>query len=254
VPVGDRASQYAEALDGLVLQGGADISPLAYGEQPIKPEWAGDPVRDKFEISLVQAFTGAGKPILGICRGAQLINVALGGSLHQDIPGHRHDGYDSHWHRVRLESRSGKIPVLFTCPAATEALRVLGAHRIGLIHPPWFTEEMNTQGMNYFRSQGFEVVRSTRISPARPFTEVSPPEVYEWTKTNVPRQAEAVFIGGNGLRAVGTIHALEEALGKPVLTANQVLLWQALRPMGVAPQVTHYGRVFTRQAHPSRRS
>jgi len=156
--------------------------------------------------------------------------------------------------RVRLESRSGKIPVLFTCPAATEALRVLGAHRIGLIHPPWFTEEMNTQGMNYFRSQGFEVVRSTRISPARPFTEVSPPEVYEWTKTNVPRQAEAVFIGGNGLRAVGTIHALEEALGKPVLTANQVLLWQALRPMGVAPQVTQYGRVFTRQAHPSRRS
>ena len=107
LPVGDRASQYAEALDGLVLQGGADISPLAYGEQPIKPEWAGDSMRDRFEISLVQAFTDAGKPILGICRGAQLINVALGGSLHQDIPGHRHDGYDSHWHRVRLESRSG---------------------------------------------------------------------------------------------------------------------------------------------------
>jgi putative glutamine amidotransferase len=107
VPVSDRAADYAQALDGLVLQGGADISPLAYGEQPRKPEWAGDAVRDGFEIALVRAFTAAGKPVLGICRGAQLINVALGGSLHQDIPGHRSDDYDKHSHQVRLESGSG---------------------------------------------------------------------------------------------------------------------------------------------------
>ena len=92
LPVSDRAGEYAQALDGLVLQGGADISPLAYGEAPRKPEWAGDPARDGFEIALVQAFSAANKPILGICRGAQLINVALGGSLHKDIPDHRSDG------------------------------------------------------------------------------------------------------------------------------------------------------------------
>ena len=102
LPASDRANEYARALDGLVLQGGADISPLAYGEEPLKPEWAGDPARDRFEIALVQAFAAAGKPILGICRGAQLVNVALGGSLHQDIPDHRSDGYDRHSHRVRL--------------------------------------------------------------------------------------------------------------------------------------------------------
>jgi putative glutamine amidotransferase len=107
LPVSDRARHYAGTLDGLVLQGGADISPLAYGEQPQKPEWAGDPVRDRFEIALVQAFVDAGKPVLGICRGAQLVNVALGGSLHQDIPDHRSDGYDSHSHAVRLEPGSG---------------------------------------------------------------------------------------------------------------------------------------------------
>jgi putative glutamine amidotransferase len=107
LPVSERAREYARALDGLVLQGGADISPLAYGEQPQKPEWAGDPVRDRFEIALVQAFTAAGKPVLGICRGAQLSNVALGGSLHQDIPNHRSDGYDRHSHQVRLERGSG---------------------------------------------------------------------------------------------------------------------------------------------------
>ena len=105
--------------------------------------------------------------------------------------------------RARLEKRARGIPVVLTCPAATEALRVLGAHRIAVIHPPWFTEEVNAQGMDYFRSQGFEVVLCARITPSRPFTEVPPAEVYEWTKTNVPRQSEAVFIGGNGLRAVG---------------------------------------------------
>ena len=106
LPLSQRAADYAQALDGLVLQGGADISPLAYGEEPLKPEWAGDAVRDGYEIELVRAFTAAGKPVLGICRGAQLINVALGGTLHQDIPAHRSDEYDQHAHEVRLEPGS----------------------------------------------------------------------------------------------------------------------------------------------------
>ena len=107
VPLSQRAADYAQALDGLVLQGGADISPLAYGEAPQKPEWAGDAVRDRYEIELVRAFMAAGKPVLGICRGAQMINVALGGTLHQDVPAHRSDDYDQHAHDVRLEPGSG---------------------------------------------------------------------------------------------------------------------------------------------------
>ena len=107
LPLSERATDYALALDGLVLQGGADISPRAYGEQPLKPEWAGDEMRDRYEIELVRAFSTAGKPVLGICRGAQLINVALGGTLHQDIPAHRSDDYDQHAHAVHLEPGSG---------------------------------------------------------------------------------------------------------------------------------------------------
>lgn len=148
--------------------------------------------------------------------------------------------------RERLQSRSQNIPVLFTCLAATEALRNLGARRVALIHPPWFSEEVNAQGQDYFRSHGFEVVATARISPARTFTEVSPAEVFEWTRRNVPTQADAVFVGGNGLRAVGVIRALEESLRKPVLTANQVLLWQALHLVGAASKVTQYGGVFTK--------
>jgi putative glutamine amidotransferase len=77
---------YAEHLDGLVLQGGADIAPETYGEAPLTPEWSGDRVRDRYEIELFNAFLAVGKPIIGICRGCQLINVAFGGTLFQDIP------------------------------------------------------------------------------------------------------------------------------------------------------------------------
>ena len=103
-------ASYAEHLDGLVLQGGADIAPESYGETPLDPEWAGDRVRDRYEIDLFNAFVAAAKPVIGICRGCQLINVALGGTLFQDIPtqvkqaiSHRDaDLYDQALHDVTL--------------------------------------------------------------------------------------------------------------------------------------------------------
>ena len=147
--------------------------------------------------------------------------------------------------RARLEKRVRSVPVILTCMAAAEALHVIGAHRIALIHPPWFSEEVNARGKDYFRTQGFEAVLCARITPNRSFTEVLPAEVYDWAKANVPRQAEAVFIGGNGLRAIGAIQALEDSLAKPVLTANQVSLWKALRLASPTSVPTQYGRVFT---------
>lgn len=104
-----RLRDYADYLDGLVLQGGADVSPRAYGEEPLRPEWSGDPVRDAYELELVHEFMEAGKPILGICRGMQLLNVALGGSLYQDLPTQRpssvhHESgqYDEHAHAIEF--------------------------------------------------------------------------------------------------------------------------------------------------------
>jgi putative glutamine amidotransferase len=103
-------AHYAEALDGLVLQGGNDLAPESYGETPLKPEWAGDRVRDRYEMELVQAFQAAGKPVFGICRGFQLLNVLHGGTLLQDIPTQRpasrahRDGpsYERHFHEVEI--------------------------------------------------------------------------------------------------------------------------------------------------------
>lgn len=81
-----RLSDYVRELDGLILQGGADVSPESYGEQPLNDAWRGDRVRDRYEIELFWEFMIQEKPILGICRGCQLINVAMGGTLYQDLP------------------------------------------------------------------------------------------------------------------------------------------------------------------------
>lgn len=92
-----------EDIDGLLLQGGADVAPASYGQVPADPAWAGDVLRDRYEIALVEAALAANKPILGICRGAQLLNVALGGTLVQDID-HAVDDALAHrsWHRYEL--------------------------------------------------------------------------------------------------------------------------------------------------------
>lgn len=106
-----------ELLDrcrGLLLQGGTDCAPQSYGETPLKPEWSGDPRRDDYEIRLIQAAAQRNMPILGICRGAQILNVAMGGTLYQDI-GTQVDGalvhrdwepYDELSHPVEIETPS----------------------------------------------------------------------------------------------------------------------------------------------------
>ncbi|WP_341916945.1 type 1 glutamine amidotransferase [Polaromonas sp. YR568] len=76
---------YAQWLDGLVLHGGADVWPGSYGEEPLEERWSGDRVRDDYDKAMVASFEKAGKPVFGICRGLQLLNVAFGGTLYQDI-------------------------------------------------------------------------------------------------------------------------------------------------------------------------
>ena len=101
---------YAERLDGLVLEGGSDMWPGSYGEQPLRAEWSGDRIRDEYEMALLRAFVSRGKPVLGICRGMQVLNVAYGGTLYQDLalqkPGplfHRSAQlYDRNHHQIEL--------------------------------------------------------------------------------------------------------------------------------------------------------
>ena len=85
VPAGSFAEFLAD-LDGFVFQGGSDISPLSYGAIPIEDgRWPGDPMRDAYELRLMDAAISSRKPVFAICRGMQLLNVFFGGTLFQDI-------------------------------------------------------------------------------------------------------------------------------------------------------------------------
>ncbi len=78
-----------EALDGLLLSGGDDVDPVHYGQAPHPDLGAVDPQRDAFELAIFRDARAHGLPVLAICRGIQLVNVAMGGTLWQDIPSER---------------------------------------------------------------------------------------------------------------------------------------------------------------------
>ncbi|EXG82576.1 gamma-glutamyl-gamma-aminobutyrate hydrolase family protein [Cryptosporangium arvum] len=103
----------ADAVDALLLTGGEDVDPVRYGSAAGPRSTVLDPTRDAFEVALFEAVLDAGKPILGICRGNQLINVALGGTLVPDLPvgeGASHASYAypraHRRHDVRFEAGS----------------------------------------------------------------------------------------------------------------------------------------------------
>ncbi len=78
-------------IDALILTGGDDVHPSYYGEEPIEQLGAVDDVRDVYDLALIRLAADRGLPMLGICRGEQLINVAFGGTLYQDIPSQHSD-------------------------------------------------------------------------------------------------------------------------------------------------------------------
>jgi putative glutamine amidotransferase len=103
------ATTLLAALDGIVFSGGADIAPARYGAEPHPRLGVVEPERDAFEMALFQAARRQGTPTLAICRGFQLANVALGGTLWQDLPSERpgavaHDGTWSRTDRVHRVS------------------------------------------------------------------------------------------------------------------------------------------------------
>jgi len=77
--------ELSNTLDGLYATGGDDINPILYGEEPIEKLGVTVPKRDHFELTIIKQFLSKGKPFLGVCRGMQMLNVATGGDLYQDI-------------------------------------------------------------------------------------------------------------------------------------------------------------------------
>jgi putative glutamine amidotransferase len=89
-----RAIEVVERCDALLLTGGGDVDPARYGQAPSATLMAVDETRDTFELAAVDHCLAIGRPVLGICRGLQVLAVALGGRLHQDVAT---AGYEGHW-------------------------------------------------------------------------------------------------------------------------------------------------------------
>lgn len=119
-------------IDGLLLAGGGDVDPALYGEQPIPQLGAIDSLRDAVEMPLARWAVADGKPVLGICRGVQVLNVALGGSLYQDIPaqlearGHDDSYTKQDWthmaHDLRLDPNSQMAHIFGVINFSTNSL------------------------------------------------------------------------------------------------------------------------------------
>ena len=82
----ESLAETLQSLDGLLLSGGPDVDPVHFGEEPLPGMGRIDPGRDRVELGLARLALEAGMPILGICRGAQVLNIAGGGDIFQDLP------------------------------------------------------------------------------------------------------------------------------------------------------------------------
>lgn len=122
----EEAAAVLEALDGIVFSGGEDVSPEWYGEAPFNETVECDRERDRSDSLLARAAFASGKPVLAICRGSQLLNVLLGGSLWQDLPSQypgviRHGGGVMHTASVEADSFLSDI-------YGTDSLSVISWH------------------------------------------------------------------------------------------------------------------------------
>jgi len=128
-------AEYANAavalFDALILSGGQDVDPSLYGEEPVRAMGVVIYQRDVYEIALVRAAVAARKPVFGICRGMQVVNVALGGTLYQDLPTQNPASYVKH----RQEAPEGYHSHSVDITPGTRLASILGAsHRVNSMH------------------------------------------------------------------------------------------------------------------------
>lgn len=144
--------------------------------------------------------------------------------------------------RERIEEIAG-CPVVTTSTAMIEALAALGLRRIALATP--YLDEVNLAERRFFEENGIEVVRLQGLGLSGPaIREVSPARVARLVRETDHPEAEAIFVSCTDLRALEVVDELEAALGKPVLTSNQVTLWAILRALGRPTALARLGRLL----------
>ena len=149
--------------------------------------------------------------------------------------------------KSRLEKHTKNIPVIIQSSALVIALRSLHAERIALIHPPWYSDDLDALGAAYFQNQGIDVLSHGQVKLRVDYGDMTPDQIYEWVISHTPDNADVAVIGGGGFRAIGAIATIETTLGLPVLSANQAAFWLALRLSGIDDTLSGYGQIFKKQ-------
>lgn len=136
------------------------------------------------------------------------------------------------------------IPLTITSEAVLAALRVLGARSIVLVTP--YDQATNDREVRFLTHNGITVLRERGlgIDGGVQMAEVEPDRWYRETLSMRDPAADAYFISCTTIRSAEVIEALEKELGKPVITSNQAMLWQALRDTGIDDDITGFGRLL----------
>jgi maleate isomerase len=145
----------------------------------------------------------------------------------------------------RMSARFG-VPAVASCAAAVAALRSHGVGQVQLVHPPWFSDELDELGLAYFRAQGFLATVTKAAGLPNDPGQVEAPGVVDWVEQHVEDRAEAVFLAGNGFRAAGAVEELELRTGRLVVEANQALLWGILSATAHEWHLEGHGRLLRR--------
>ena len=138
------------------------------------------------------------------------------------------------------------------------ALRALHVRRPFLVLPPWFNDETVAAGVRYYAEAGLATAAHHRYDPGRKWRDLPPNELvpqgaglaqeveplYAQIRGHCPADADGVLIAGTGFRCVAILDALEQDLGRPVVSANQASLWHCLRTAGVRTAVAGYGSLL----------
>lgn len=136
LPIGleEQAASYLSLVDKIILTGGSDVAPQFYGEEPHPKLETTNPERDRFELAAIKAALAQNKAIFGVCRGLQVLNVAFGGSLYQDL---------SDYPKKALKHRQSPTPQEF----ATHSIAVNQESLLDFLPEKYFVNSFHHQGI-----------------------------------------------------------------------------------------------------------